>query len=539
MAENSGRPPATEGGIVHLADQLVVLLGNVPTGVDGPEAKSVVNALTAGGLPAVAIDGNTAVDVVVTLGEADGSSIDTARSYIARLTSLARVAIVFTPRIDDTRSTQWWDDLFASLRFEAADVLRAPLWDDAAWDAHGLTGLTLYVRHTQQAVLEGRRSSLIPRSAQHPGVLATARRVEVNARRLVDRLDLYDPTVDDPVETLRRALERSARDVQTRQGEFDEVAARLRQELDRLLADIRTLKEALEWEADKRIRAEEALARAEHESVLLRRELDDLVAAASASPVTTPSVVRQFLRRVVAAVSRRLQRRALQAADRLSATIPGRAGLYTQRAVAVYRSMTTDWLEATRELFDTDHYLLQRPGLIGSGIDPVVHYAQVGWRQGLDPHPLFDTDWYLRTNASVMAAGICPLEHFVSQGWREGCDPHPLFDTDFYVRRAVHLAVDGDNPLAHYLRKGWREGLDPHAMFETRRYLDHHPEVAASEQCPLVHYVTSGWQLGYQPGVRFDPNWYVEHHPEARSSGLPPYRYYLEVGLRRGDRPSP
>jgi hypothetical protein len=523
---------------MRMAEQLVTLLGPVSVGVDGPEAEVVAAALGTGGLPAVVADGRAMYDVVVAVGGADGATIDEARSFVSSVTARAGLAVVFTSRRGYERSVQWWDDLFVAVGFEVRDVLRARLWDDSSWDAHGLTGLTLYARVSERARISGAAPPAIPRSALHPGVLATSRRADARAYELIDRFELYDPAIEDPIETLGNALARHKGEAEDARREAEAAASQWQADLDRVLAETRAMDAARAWEADSRAHAEAALARAAEESALLRQEVDDLVAASALARMTSPSVARQFGRRATSAAWRRLETRGLGAVDGVASRLSGRAGVYAKRAVAVYRSMTTDWLDATRELFDTDHYLAQRPGLIGSGVDPVVHYAKVGWRRGLDPHPLFDTDWYLRTNAALLAADVSPLEHFVSQGWREGCDPHPLFDTDFYVRRDVEVAVEDVNPLVHYIHTGWREGRDPHPIFETRRYLDDHPEVDESGQCPLVHYVLFGWQLGYRPSELFDPEWYVEHYPEAVTSGLPPYRYYLEVGVRRGDRPS-
>ena len=266
----AGWAPATELGLVRLGEQLVELLGTTSAGVDGPEAADVTRALEAGGLPAVAIDGRVAHDVVISLGDADGSAINDALALVARLTALANLAVVFTPRLNDGRSNQWWDDLFANVGFEAADVLRASLWDDPAWDSRGLTGLTVYVRQSERSIVEGREPSAVPRSAVHPGMLEAARQAELRAHQLVDRFDLYDPAVDDAMVSLEQALEGSAREAEARRRDVASAAAQASEELDRLRAETSTIEAARTWEADSRARAEEALARAKQESELLR-----------------------------------------------------------------------------------------------------------------------------------------------------------------------------------------------------------------------------------------------------------------------------
>src|SRR5262249_9939639 len=41
-------------------------------------------------------------------------------------------------------------------------------------------------------------------------------------------------------------------------------------------------------------------------------------------------------------------------------------------------------------LFSTRHYMSQVPGQIDRPAKALEHYFQLGWRQGLNPHPLFD-----------------------------------------------------------------------------------------------------------------------------------------------------
>lgn len=47
-------------------------------------------------------------------------------------------------------------------------------------------------------------------------------------------------------------------------------------------------------------------------------------------------------------------------------------------------------------LFDADYYLRQYPEVARSGMDPVVHYLEIGAMQGKNPSPYFDTVYYAR-----------------------------------------------------------------------------------------------------------------------------------------------
>jgi hypothetical protein len=47
-------------------------------------------------------------------------------------------------------------------------------------------------------------------------------------------------------------------------------------------------------------------------------------------------------------------------------------------------------------LFDAEYYLREYPEVARSGMDPVVHYLEIGAEQGKNPSPYFDTAYYAR-----------------------------------------------------------------------------------------------------------------------------------------------
>jgi hypothetical protein len=82
-----------------------------------------------------------------------------------------------------------------------------------------------------------------------------------------------------------------------------------------------------------------------------------------------------------------------------------------QRAVELVRRSS---------LFDEDWYLATYPDIERSGVDPIVHYLENGWKEGRDPGPRFSTSAYLRANSDVAALGVNPLLHYVEYGHSEG-----------------------------------------------------------------------------------------------------------------------
>ena len=71
-------------------------------------------------------------------------------------------------------------------------------------------------------------------------------------------------------------------------------------------------------------------------------------------------------------------------------------------------------------LFDAQWYLARYPDVSSSGMDPLRHYLEFGWREGRDPGPRFSTKGYLKANKDVAARGVNPLLHYLEYGQAEG-----------------------------------------------------------------------------------------------------------------------
>ncbi len=74
---------------------------------------------------------------------------------------------------------------------------------------------------------------------------------------------------------------------------------------------------------------------------------------------------------------------------------------------------------------------------------------------------LFNHRWYLKENPDVARSGMDPLLHYVDYGWREGRDPCPEFETAYYLTENQDVSRARINPLLHYLRYGRAEGRKP------------------------------------------------------------------------------
>ncbi|TCT05490.1 S8 family serine peptidase [Aquabacter spiritensis] len=226
-------------------------------------------------------------------------------------------------------------------------------------------------------------------------------------------------------------------------------------------------------------------------------------------------------------------------------------------------------------------YAFRNPDLFAAGVVADVHYADVGWREGLDPNAWFDTSAYLAKNPDVAAAGINPLVHFEQNGWWEGRDPSVNFDVSLYLAFNPDVAAAGMDPLLHYLQYGivegrqtsmvvdgahlqgdfdatyyllansdvalagvdafthyqqygWKEGRRADAYFDTSFYLAQNADVAAAGINPLTHFETYGWHEGRNPSQDFDTSAYLAAYADVAAAGIDPLEHYLRYGLEEG-----
>ena len=98
----------------------------------------------------------------------------------------------------------------------------------------------------------------------------------------------------------------------------------------------------------------------------------------------------------------------------LKARLTGRVG-----GEALPAELRADLAEA----FSPGFYLAQNPDVAASGVDPLAHFLQIGWREGRDPTPWFSVADYLELSPDVAAAGLNPFVHYVRAGRAEGRAP--------------------------------------------------------------------------------------------------------------------
>ena len=75
---------------------------------------------------------------------------------------------------------------------------------------------------------------------------------------------------------------------------------------------------------------------------------------------------------------------------------------------------------ANTGLFDQRFDLETYTDVAESGIDPTLHFAEDGWKEGRRPNAFFDPAFYLAEYPDVQALGVNPLVHFAEHGLLEG-----------------------------------------------------------------------------------------------------------------------
>lgn len=242
----------------------------------------------------------------------------------------------------------------------------------------------------------------------------------------------------------------------------------------------------------------------------------------------------------------------------------------------------SDWLneiELIEAQFDRNFYLLTNDDVFASGIDPVLHYVQGGWREGRDPAPWFSSEAYIKTSGLNLDGDENPLGHYlrdrpegaltvepstrmvVSDDVRRSLEPY--FDAAFYRRQARKEGDLSIDPFIHFMLIGWRKGLDPSPGFSIQAYLKLHEDIAETDKHPLWHFVERGreecrlapssmqqidideaelraarWRASIIAD-EFDAAFYTASNADVRRRKADPLTHYVLEGWRLGYDPSP
>lgn len=163
--------------------------------------------------------------------------------------------------------------------------------------------------------------------------------------------------------------------------------------------------------------------------------------------------------------------------------------------------------------FDSAYYTAE----FGTNVaDPALHYFNIGWKLGLNPHPCFDTQFYLNTHKDVSDSKIHPFIHYLIFGIAENREISPNFSLIDYKSQFPEIDELGINPLSHYSQKN--------------KVRQQHNTVANNASNSNEN--NTGTEL--IPESNFDCEWYLENNPDVAKAGIPAYEHYAGHGYQEG-----
>ena len=133
--------------------------------------------------------------------------------------------------------------------------------------------------------------------------------------------------------------------------------------------------------------------------------------------------------------------------------------IYEKSKPSIPSRLTSEiaFLEKT-PLFDRDYYIKNCSDLQYSGMKPCEHYAMIGKFAGCNPNRWFDTVRY-RISSSI-DSDINPLIDYAQRGWREDIDPSADFDISEYIRKYGEYIGESE-PLTYHIVEGASRGFTP------------------------------------------------------------------------------
>ena len=169
--------------------------------------------------------------------------------------------------------------------------------------------------------------------------------------------------------------------------------------------------------------------------------------------------------------------------------------------------------------FDAAYYIACNSDVANSGLDPLDHFLEYGWRERRNPTPWFDIKHYLEHRPDLAQSNVNPFYYYLLERQAntqqdvdrdEATQPNtnsaknqailgfqrsviePYFDREFYTQTYTDVAASGIDPISHFLSEGWREGRNPNAQFHVEEYLRLNKDVFDAGINPFYHYVITG-----------------------------------------------
>lgn len=114
-------------------------------------------------------------------------------------------------------------------------------------------------------------------------------------------------------------------------------------------------------------------------------------------------------------------------------------------------------------LFDFNYYCQAYSSVELLGLDPITHYLELGWKEGLNPSENFNTDYYLKIYPDVKESQMNPLIHYIQFGRFENRRTNMLkcmfqkTNLEYDIQMSVIIPTYNRSALLPSLLEYWRE----------------------------------------------------------------------------------
>ena len=221
------------------------------------------------------------------------------------------------------------------------------------------------------------------------------------------------------------------------------------------------------------------------------------------------------------------------------------------RSRLLFGAPVLDWVDRLKASVDNDYYLRFLDPEMRGLVNPVAHFAYLGWREGLAPNGGIDLAALLLEFPRAQALLVNPILALLAAG------------TDKTIRSTeikVVSQVDGAQGLARVqtstvsvvkgssdlvgqtssaLPMGGKPNYSPELElvrigFDADYYLANNDDVVRAQLDPLEHYFHEGWKEGRNPARTFSTKYYLDANEDVRRAGINPYWHFLASGQKEG-----
>lgn len=219
---------------------------------------------------------------------------------------------------------------------------------------------------------------------------------------------------------------------------------------------------------------------------------------------------------------------------------------YKKRVRPYLELMAPDYrLIAKSKLFDSKWYLEHNPDVKATGVDPVLHYLNCGWKEDRDCTPYFDGKKYLDAYLDVRNANINPLVHYERFGKNEKRKLYfhkqevqlTIYEMIVYwilsiCKKAHFLSLEKYERLTKRFIYSDYRSIYKSNLFNKKWYCKHYGKDNFVDA--IDHYLHIGFKLGYNHSKYFDNDYYLTNNPDILYTNINPLFHYETSGKAEG-----